>query len=221
VNRDPIGEEGGRNVHSAFLDDPINRYDSLGQTVAFTQNPTDFSGNRSAPTWPTVPPTGVRAAGYAQHTSGTYTYDEVQFLFWCKLENLQTSGKGWIVIGSDVSPSAPTPGNPSRRVLQHEQEHINIFKTSLTDFDSYASQLMKKWKCCSCTSAMEAYMGTLWTYYRRVHDEEDAQLNCSDYSGAEKTHACNVVLPAATASRTSAYTAMQTAIDTMKDKCGF
>jgi hypothetical protein len=112
------------------------------------------------------------------------------------------------------------PGYPGRTLLQHEQTHVGNFEQGLADFDSYATPAFSgKWECCSCTDAKVLWASRLWDYFLWLTAERDAQLECSDYSGAEKAHACNVRLPQVTTDRLNAFAAQQRAFSEMAAKC--
>lgn len=193
--RDPIDVNGGKNLVVACGNNLMDYYDYLGLVLVFTQEPTDFNETRESilNRRPAVTKEGAISLRYTR-----YPVDKKKTY----LGDLRTIGSVRIYIRKGYDSNAPITRRwgGKRSTLEHEQVHVLLYRTNLSELDSKATQMMHLTACNDCTDARIKYLSSLRSYYVALNDCRQIEFDVHDYTNNAERN--KIIEQQATALRT-------------------
>ena len=167
LNRDPIGERGGKNNHAYADNDSINRFDFLGlHQFKLEKKPGYFAEKKP---WPGLP--------------GEYIGGETFFELSDRTHVEKSQGQ-WFVRAGYTSITYFWYSSPDART--HELHHVADDEAMWTEFVSEAAPYVDK-PFCSKKQAdcFQKVVDSLGLLYRKRADQVAAQFDCDEYDRAK------------------------------------
>lgn len=180
LNRDPIGEKGGRNLYGFVANDPVSNWDGYGLEVTFSLiEDRRGDANLEVGEWAkTITRFSEVSLEKSSCGRGLFGWGSgVKYTLTTPYRADST-----IYYRSDISPDQLIPQSQSKTVRQHEYEHLYYHRAYANGVDGAVGSLVNGGCMCPpCGAALENYLKKAIVYLNSWLDYHNSKLDCDDY----------------------------------------
>ena len=186
LNRDPIEEEGGRNVYGFLHNRAISWIDAVGEAGCSV----------SFGTWQEGPDIDDHADGYCDpKLSGLGFRFERADCPAGKLKIVEYAPQCHVTIAfrPGMNPDGPTSGNRDRTLRQHELLHLKYTHLFFSEVTTPVESWVGICVCVECAKAFVSYYDAFRDYRSMVMTYSNAALECTDRPPGRRDKYCKTM----------------------------